>query len=129
MHIFIGGAYNGKTEYVRRWIGDQPSFFCTMETAGSAAPGERLVISDLHDWLQSTSLSESEARHEIRKISAPDTVFILTEVGRGIVPLQSDQRDLRDRCGRLYQQLFAEATDITRIWYGIPQTIKRSGLV
>ncbi|WP_153730336.1 bifunctional adenosylcobinamide kinase/adenosylcobinamide-phosphate guanylyltransferase [Sporosarcina obsidiansis] len=129
MHIFIGGAYNGKTEYVRRWIGDQPAFFCTMETVASAAPEERLIISGLQDWLRRSELSESEASEAVRLVSMHDTVFILTDIGRGIVPLEPEQRELRDRCGRLYQQLFKEATEITRIWYGIPQTIKRSEMI
>lgn len=124
MHVFIGGAYNGKTDYVRRWIGDTAACFCTMDTTATAQPGESLVITDLHEWLMTTDITEIEARNAVREISEPNTVFILTEIGRGIVPLDAQQRELRDRCGRLYQQLFAEATTVTRIWYGIPYTIK-----
>lgn len=124
MYVFIGGAYNGKTDYVRRWIGDTAACFCTMDTTATAQPGESLVISDLHEWLMTTDITEIEARKAVREISEPNTVFILTEIGRGIVPLDAQQRELRDRCGRLYQQLFAEATTVTRIWYGIPYTIK-----
>lgn len=124
MHVFIGGAYNGKTDYVRRWIGDSAARFCTMDTTATAKPGERLVITGLPEWLLRTDLTEAEASQVVRDISGPDTVFILTEIGRGIVPMEATQRELRDRCGRLYQQLFAEATIVTRIWYGIPHTIK-----
>ncbi|PID15188.1 hypothetical protein CSV63_08430 [Sporosarcina sp. P34] len=124
MHVVIGGAYNGKTDYVRRWIGDSAACFCTMDTTATANPGETLVISGLHEWLMTTDITEIEASSAVREISGPNTVFILTEIGRGIVPLDAQQRELRDRCGRLYQQLFAEATTVTRIWYGIAQTIK-----
>ena len=124
MHVFIGGAYNGKTNYVRRWIGDKHACFCTMDTTATVKPGERLIITGLPEWLISTDLTEVQASQAVRDISGPDTVFILTEIGRGIVPMEATQRELRDRCGRLYQQLFAQATTVTRIWYGIPQTIK-----
>ena len=124
MHVFIGGAYNGKTDYVRRWIGDKAACFCTMDTTATAEPDELLVITDLHDWLLSTDVTEAQASEAVREISGRETIFILTDVGRGIVPLDSQQRELRDRCGRLYQQLFTEATSVTRIWYGIPHTIK-----
>lgn len=124
MHVFIGGAYNGKTDYVRRWIGDKAACFCTMDTTATAKPSESLVISGLHEWLMHTDKTEAEARDAVQQIISPDTVFILTDMGRGIVPLDAKQRDLRDRCGRLYQHLFAEATSVTRIWYGIPHTIK-----
>ncbi|ARK22182.1 MULTISPECIES: bifunctional adenosylcobinamide kinase/adenosylcobinamide-phosphate guanylyltransferase [Sporosarcina] len=124
MHVFIGGAYNGKTDYVRRWIGDKAACFCTMDTTATAKPSESLVISGLHEWLMHTDKTEAEARDAVQQIISSDTVFILTDMGRGIVPLDAKQRDLRDRCGRLYQHLFAEATNVTRIWYGIPHTIK-----
>lgn len=125
MHVYIGGAYNGKTKYVRRWIGDQPACFCTMETAANAKSGERLVISNVHDWLKNTELTEQQANEALQAVSHQDTIFILTEIGRGVVPLEAEQRELRDRCGRVYQQLCKEASDVTRIWYGIPQSIKR----
>ncbi|EMF47345.1 hypothetical protein B481_0926 [Planococcus halocryophilus Or1] len=40
------------------------------------------------------------------------------------MPTERIERELRDLVGRLYQLLFTEAQQITRIWYGIPQTIK-----
>lgn len=124
MHVFIGGAHNGKTDYVRRWIGDKPACFCTMETTAAAKPGELRVISGLHEWLACPDRTEAQASEAVGAISGPDTIFILTEIGRGIVPLNAHDRELRDRCGRLYQQLFTAAETVTRIWYGIPQTIK-----
>lgn len=122
MHVIIGGAYNGKTEYVRRLVGDQPVQFCTMETVVKS--GERFVISGLVDWLRQTEITEVEVLQAVRDVMTPDTIFILTEVGRGIVPFNAEQRELRDRCGRLYQYLFEQATEVTRVWYGIPQQIK-----
>ena len=41
--------------------------------------------------------------------------------------MDADQRKLRDACGRLYQRLIAEADEVTRIWYGIAQIIKKRG--
>lgn len=126
MHVYIGGAHNGKTDYVKRLFGEETLFFCTMETVESVPAGKRPVITDVHGWLGRSGLDEEAAGKAVRRVSTPGTVFILTDIGRGVVPADAVQRELRDRCGRLYQQLFEEATDVTRIWYGIPQTIKRS---
>lgn len=126
MHVYIGGAHNGKTDYVKRLFGDDALFFCTMETVEQVPAGKRPVITDVHDWLGRCGLDEQAAKEAVLRISTPDTVFLLTDIGRGVVPADKAQRELRDRCGRLYQQLFAMAADVTRIWYGIPQTIKRS---
>ena len=71
---------------------------------------------------------ESEATEFILKaIEGKDVIFILTDIGRGIVPMDAEQRALRDACGRLYQQLIAQADEVTRIWYGLAQTLKKRG--
>lgn len=61
----------------------------------------------------------------LKKWDAEKEVYVIaTEIGRGIVPMEASMRKLRDDVGRFYQQLFAVAESVTRIWYGIPQTIK-----
>lgn len=127
MHVFIGGAYNGKTAYVKQWIGNEGAFFCTMDTVHEAAQDKRRVISGLHEWVQQTELTEQQAAEAVSEWCLPDTVFILTEISRGVVPADASARGARDICGRLYQHLCREAESVTRIWYGIPKTIKGSG--
>ena len=56
-----------------------------------------------------------------------EVLVIATEIGRGIVPMEASMRKLRDDVGRFYQQLFTKAESVTRIWYGISQTIKGDG--
>ena len=63
----------------------------------------------------------------MKSIENRDVILILTDIGRGIVPMDAGQRELRDVCGRLYQRLFSEADEITRIWYGIAKTLKNRG--
>ena len=41
--------------------------------------------------------------------------------------MDADQRKLRDMTGRLYQRLFAEADEVTRIWYGLAKSLKKRG--
>jgi len=48
----------------------------------------------------------------------------VTDMGRGVVPMEKQARLLRDTCGRLYQALFAEAEQVVRIWYGIGEQLK-----
>ena len=57
-----------------------------------------------------------------------EVIVIATEIGRGIVPMEASMRKLRDDVGRFYQLLFTKANSVTRIWYGISQTIKGDGL-
>ncbi|AMQ07973.1 bifunctional adenosylcobinamide kinase/adenosylcobinamide-phosphate guanylyltransferase [Sporosarcina psychrophila] len=137
MHVYIGGAHNGKREYVRKWLTEQgqenvhwvegnclgDSFIVDRETV------QTTVIAGVEKWLAETNLPEQAAIEYVMSCIAKDrqTVFILTDIGRGIVPIDADQRKLRDACGRLYQQLMAEADEVTRIWYGLAKTLKKRG--
>lgn len=51
-------------------------------------------------------------------------ILVLDDIGCGLVPLQYDDRIWRERCGRLYCRLTAQATIVQRAWAGIIQTLK-----
>ena len=54
----------------------------------------------------------------------PDTVIICDEVGNGIVPLDSFEREYRERLGWLLCEIAAKAERVERIVCGIGQRIK-----
>ena len=128
MQVFIGGAHNGKRAYVKEMLTEQDVDWIE---GGLPSPSrEPIVVTGLENWLASCALSEEEAIYQVMKsVENRDTIVILTDIGRGIVPMDARQRQLRDTCGRLYQRIMAEADEVTRIWYGIPQTIKKRGEV
>ena len=126
MHVYIGGAHNGKRNYVRSKIQDENVQWFEGELPGQGT--NKVVIAGIENWLATTEMSEVEAvDHVMKLVEDREVIFILTDIGRGIVPIDAHQRQLRDVCGRLYQKLFAEAEEVTRIWYGITQTIKKRG--
>jgi len=132
MHVFIGGAYNGKHEYVRRWL--QEKELIDVEWYIGQLPHEptskTVVVSGLENIIKpfleqdeislSTNIAEQlqllDKKHQI--------IIIATEMGRGIVPIDQQDRQLRDTLGRLYQQLFAVSDHVTRIWYGLAEEVK-----
>lgn len=125
MHIFIGGAYNGKREYVKQWLDGQEVKFKWFEESLPEVGKEAVVIAGIENWLAKSNLKEQHAiEYILERCANRQVVFILTDISRGIVPIDKNQRQLRDECGRLYQRLFSEANEITRIWYGIAQTLK-----
>ena len=135
MHIIIGGAHNGKRAYVEQLLSTTPHLWvdCSADARSfgrmAEIPQDALVVIEHIDrWLAETELPETEAiRLILEEIENREVVFILTDIGRGIVPMNASQRSLRDVCGRLYQQLLAQADEVTRIWYGVPQTLKKRG--
>ena len=135
MQIIIGGAHNGKRAYVEKLLSTTPHHWvdCSADdrlfSKIAETPQDSLVVIEhIDSWLEKTDLSETEAvRFILDTIKNREVVFILTDIGRGIVPMDAAQRSLRDACGRLYQQLMAQADEVTRIWYGLPQTLKKRG--
>lgn len=132
MHIIIGGAHNGKRAYVQQQLANTEHQWISCENTGNCFEGWHpagiVVIEQIDCWLAQTDLPEAEAiEYILSAIKGRNVLFILTDFGRGIVPMDAKQRALRDTCGRLYQQLFARADQVTRVWYGLPQTIKKRG--
>ncbi|MCM3709319.1 bifunctional adenosylcobinamide kinase/adenosylcobinamide-phosphate guanylyltransferase [Sporosarcina luteola] len=129
MHVIIGGSHNGKRDYVKRLLTDVPHLWVDCSAGELEIPsGSKVVVDRIEHWLAQTPLPEADAVELIlNEIEGKDVIFILTDIGRGIVPMDAKQRRLRDACGRLYQRLIAEADEVTRIWYGLAQTLKKRG--
>ncbi|HSI67759.1 MAG TPA: bifunctional adenosylcobinamide kinase/adenosylcobinamide-phosphate guanylyltransferase [Planococcus sp. (in: firmicutes)] len=126
MHIIFGGAFNGKRRYVKETFVKTGADWHEGELP-SGTSDKVAVVAGVEHWLKlklSQGLDEEDIRQEVLSAVDAGQIWILTDMNRGIVPADPLERKLRDVIGRLYQQLFKDADKITRIWYGIPQTIK-----
>lgn len=130
MYVFIGGAYNGKTNYVMRKLEGQKVAVMDGELPEFAPSCDVLVLKNLETWLVTQNLEEDDivVAHLLTRLKILEencTLYIIvTDIGRGVVPMEKQARLLRDTCGRLYQALFTEAERVVRIWYGIGEHIK-----
>lgn len=114
MELYIGGTAQGKKAYVT-------------QVRGIA---EARIWDNFEEWFRKKlqesapkSLSpEAESMAYLEK--HPDTVIICDEVGSGIVPLDSFEREYRERLGRLLCEIAAKAERVERIVCGIGQRIK-----
>ncbi|EON70760.1 bifunctional adenosylcobinamide kinase/adenosylcobinamide-phosphate guanylyltransferase [Lysinibacillus sphaericus] len=130
MYVFIGGAYNGKTNYVMRKLEGQKVAVMDGELPEFAPSCDVLVLKNLETWLVTQNIEEDDivVAHLLTRLKILEencTLYIIvTDMGRGVVPMEKQARLLRDTCGRLYQALFTEAERVVRIWYGIGEHIK-----
>lgn len=134
MHVILGGAHNGKRAFVKQQISkldQQKVHYYDGELPSTlTAKNEIYIISGfeqmIHPYIeQPEELVAQEIFECIFELAQNNQVYcICTDTSRGVVPLEKEARQLRDTCGRLYQMLCAQATTVTRIWYGIPQQIK-----
>lgn len=132
MKLIIGGAYQGKREYVRNryyieetriWQGEYP-----------VPDGEWQCINGLHNIIKQMLQNGDFQRPQQEILSyirglidkMPDVIIISDEVGCGIVPLEKGEREYRECVGRILCELAKEADTVERVHCGIGQVIKQS---
>ncbi len=134
MRVVIGGAHNGKRQFVKKYLdqlnvknryifeGEIPQSTYSKEDFVVIGNFEKIILQSIE--LDEDVLAASIFNQLTLLNMQTNIICICTDIGRGIVPLEKEDRKLRDTCGRLYQKLFTESEQVIRIWYGIPQILK-----
>lgn len=145
MHFITGGAYNGKSAWVRdfyhldnetkssHWISayqddELPKDF-------SIHGENRIILEGMEQWILKLIERDAYSReignkliqnwidweesHADRKI-----VVIGVDISKGIVPIEKKNRLWRDLTGWFYQDLVKHCERVDLIWYGIPKKLK-----
>ena len=110
MDLYIGGYAQGKLSYVQEKYKGQ----------------NRVIMNDLHLWVKQLLSVGKPAEEIIMEFYREhrDCVFICDEIGNGIVPMEKEEREYRERVGRLLIELAKEAENVERVLCGIGQKIK-----
>ncbi|MGG0717851.1 bifunctional adenosylcobinamide kinase/adenosylcobinamide-phosphate guanylyltransferase [Robertmurraya massiliosenegalensis] len=132
MHFVTGGAFNGKSKWVRakfpeaKWISAYSG-----ETFLQEVDVQVVVLEGMEQWVRESTYSREEWAKVLENWleweqvdSSRYVLFIGTDISKGIVPIEKENRDWRDRTGWVYQDLVALCKRVDVIWYGINQTIK-----
>jgi len=83
---------------------------------------------DVQSWL--TSIMDDLLQEEAHRASnndfmtESDVIFIMLEMGRGIVPISPEERRMRDIIGRLTQVAAQKSKEAIYMWHGLPRVIK-----
>lgn len=104
MILVIGGAFQGKTEYVRENFGDSKKVINHYHLK---------VKEQLHEGKD--PLKEAEALLMENK----DCVIISDEIGYGLVPVDAFERQYREAAGRVNCYLAKRAEQVVRVVCGI----------
>ncbi|WP_449619627.1 bifunctional adenosylcobinamide kinase/adenosylcobinamide-phosphate guanylyltransferase [Robertmurraya sp. Marseille-Q9965] len=132
MHFVTGGAYNGKRQWVRerypeaKWISAYNGSSILPELDGPI-----VILEGLEQWVKVSSYTREEWKRQLEKWLAWEggdpsrqVVLIGTDISKGIVPMEKENRQWRDLTGWLYQDVVAISKQVDLIWYGFNQTIK-----
>jgi adenosylcobinamide kinase/adenosylcobinamide-phosphate guanylyltransferase len=151
MLLIVGGAYSGKRSVARQilkridsnlshsdWISAYESHALpAVQTFNPSIPA--IVIEGWEQWLKQ-SLDEVKSLEAIRasykqvlnaykqwghEHISTEMVLIMLEMGRGIVPIDANERSWRDLNGWLVQDAAAAADEVFYVWNGLSQVLKQ----
>ncbi|MDR7001820.1 bifunctional adenosylcobinamide kinase/adenosylcobinamide-phosphate guanylyltransferase [Neobacillus niacini] len=148
MHFITGGAFNGKRGWVRKtyqiqvkeqWKSAYQNELFPYELEDQS--GEVLVLEGMEMWVKELMKEYEPSKcREIWKGSLNHWLswekakkhrklaVIGTDITKGIVPMEKENRLWRDLTGWAYQDIAASADRVDVIWYGLNQTIKGGGM-
>lgn len=110
MYLIIGGAYQGKHDYVRQQYPD-----CT----------EKLV-DNLHLWVRGQLAVGNDPLELLRTNLADyrDKIIIVQDISCGLVPMDAGERQWREAVGRCTALLATHADSVIRLFCGLPTRLK-----
>ncbi|WP_041964155.1 bifunctional adenosylcobinamide kinase/adenosylcobinamide-phosphate guanylyltransferase [Mesobacillus selenatarsenatis] len=142
MHFVTGGAFNGKSKWVREQYQlneTEHSWHSAYQKDPILEPdNEKIVVFEgLEVWLRESAVSISldETRQKWQSLiqkwlewenqdSQRKVILIGCDISKGIVPMVSEDRRWRDITGWIYQDIMSVAERADVIWYGISQKLK-----
>lgn len=142
MHFVTGGAFNGKRAWVKGefphavWLSAYRSDLLTKGVPENFE-NDVVVFEGLELWVREILMEKSleESRVYFRDVweallswemsnHQHRIVIIGTDITKGIVPIEREERTWRDLTGWVYQDLAKKCERMDVIWYGMNQTIK-----
>ena len=109
MILIIGGAYQGKRRFAEETFGENAD-----------------ILPDLHLWVLEKIRQGADPMEEAEKLMTahPAGIFLMDELGCGIVPAEAEDRQWRELSGRIGCRLAAGAEAVYRVQCGIAARIK-----
>lgn len=125
MILIIGGAYQGKRNYVLSQFSCTESDIAQIPEKMTDFPQQR-VIDEYHNWVkQMLREGVDPIRYTAELLQQnQNRIIICNELGSGIVPIEASDRQWREVTGRLCCRLAEEAEEVHRICCGLPTILK-----
>ena len=132
MKLVIGGCFQGKLDYVLKNYELEDCFILEQELPDiTLLPKEgnqkkTIIMNHFHVWVKRNLEQGKNPEQEILEFvnKNPDCIIISDEIGNGIVPIDSFEREYRERTGRVLIKLAEQADEVIRVICGIGQKIK-----
>ena len=122
MHLILGGACQGKTEYAKTLyaLSDGDVYTC----AGTKLPANVHVVCHLERFTRACTENGSDALAAWDAQGLTPAVVLCDDISCGVVPIETVDRLWREETGKLLRELAARADKVTRVFCGLPLELK-----
>lgn len=123
MKLVIGGSFQGKLDYVKENICENPSVFeCTESDSIDLSKD---VIYHIEKWsLWCVKNNREPADDFFEKLKNKDIIVISDDISCGVVPITKEERMWREANGRLLMKISKESQEVHRVFCGIGVRLK-----
>lgn len=126
MKLIIGGAFQGKKDYVKQKFRITDAEM----TDGAGASYETIFrcrcMYHFHEWVKKGLLEGwnfENLENELLKRN-PEIILISNELGYGVVPVEAFDRNYRETTGRICTRMAEKSSQVIRVICGIGTVIK-----
>lgn len=126
MDLVIGGRAQGKLQYVLQQRGISQKQIYDGNSDLELTSHDVLVWNHYETWFRA-KLAQGKNPEELTWAVLQNNANICVisdEVGNGIVPMDKNEREYRERLGRMLCELAKQAVSVERVICGIGQKIK-----
>jgi len=127
MDLYVGGAFQGKKEYVdNKYSGIKKLKWYDGQSIEPFDITKYDAIYNYQEVVKRELLEGKVPDDEIKRLIdlKPDIIIVCNEVGCGVIPIAKEDRIYREAVGRCMCIAAAKADRVTRIICGIGQVIK-----
>ena len=125
MVLIYGGVYQGKLDYAKERfkLAEEDIYRCREDPA---LPQGKKAIYELERWLKALLETGSDTTDGLKQLIAhnPEAIIIANDISCGIVPLDAKERQWREAAGFAMITLASAATEVIRLFCGIPTRLK-----
>lgn len=128
MKLIIGGAFQGKKEYVKKQFSLSEEQMTDGKDAGYEDIFHCTCLYHFHEWVKKGLEQGWNFENLAEKILErnPDLIVVSNELGYGVVPVNAFDRKYREGTGRLCTQLASKSRQVIRVVCGLGTVIKNA---
>lgn len=125
MIFVIGGAYQGKTDFVREYFKVDKHDIIDGESCNLNSIYQAKVINHFHELIKRIMAAEDDLNGTIDKLinENKNVIIITTEIGCGLVPIDKFERHYRETVGRVCCKIAKSADQVYRLQCGLSTKI------